>query len=407
MISRKRLRHNISPPGALLVPLALASVLSLAALLLSACGGAGSDSGAGRTTSACGVELRTEAWDGFKAIWDEFEPAGEVPLERAAAWGATPSCRAWRSSMDAQSPPPVRLRNWFTAAFAGEKERGKPIKASEGRAAMKMSYRYSQDHRAAIDSLLVILARPDSLCALAGRIAAWGDPENLPDPLVVAFLPTKPELRTRQDTLIIDTGVLAAGGVRQTMSQIASLAYRTYLAPQPERPDKLEGEESLAASFSRLRTEGVAAYIEDRLETYFKGDHPSLRHVSFIGRDMAYTAKDMIAYSDTVLPRLMADPQALRRGAPAYARVLAASGAFSKLGYVMAATIAGNLGVDRLKEAAPISADFLAAYQEAAALNPEPRPLPGQLGHPWYASARPFAAEAYEPLHAILARHGP
>ncbi len=356
----------------------------------------------GRETG-CPLVLDTAAWRRFTATGDLINSGRKPGPQELQAMAMTPAGQAWRHSMAPQVPPLLRCGNWVAASFADVLGNTLPGKLNKDRRAMATSYRYSYDHRARIDSLLMRLAAPEVLCGLHDRMRAWIDPDSLPALMVLACLPARPEIRVQADTFLVDTGVLAAGGIEQTLDQTLSLAYRTYQAPRIPDPSTLTGPDAIATALVLMRNEGVAAYLEGRAKTYFRRDHPKLRKVVIVPQGIAYTAVHTLALANSTLPELLSGAQKDSTGAVEFARTLTASSGYSKLGYAMAATIAGNLGEERLRRAAPTAAGFFAAYQEAAAKNPVPSPLPGAKGYPWYASLRPFDEGLYRQLQELLA----
>ncbi len=405
MISRRPLRHN-ELPRLVQAGLFLLGILALCGLY--ACNGSDqgdSPSASGATLPAVGpVSVDTGAWRAFVQTGTSLM-AGENPdPAELQAFALTPAAGAWRRSMAPTVPSLVRMTNWLIATFGDKPGKPLPYKNTPDLRAMTMSFRYSFNHRALVDSLVAGLGDPDVLGKFQAKLATWIEPDSLPRHLVLACLPAKPEIRIQQDTVLIDTGVLTAGGIPQTMDQTASLLYRTYQVPPVTNPAGLKGEDSLAESCLLMRNEGVAAYIEKRVDTYFRQDHPKLNKVSIIPQGIAFIAGSMIAKADTILPPLMTDPDLMAARASDFANSMVASGGFTKLGYAMAATIAGNLGEDRLAASSRTVRGFFAAYQEAAALNPLPRPQPGAAGYSWYASVRPFDHDLYLDLKDILER---
>ena len=221
----------------------------------------------------------------------------------------------------------------------------------------------------------------------------------------MAFLPAKPEIRYHAGVVLVDTGVLVAGGSAQVVKQIAGLLYRRFLPASGVNPLELDGEASLAAAFTLLRNEGLANWIEDRPHTYFKSEHPSLGKVAVVPESFISTANFAVGLADSLLPGMFADPARMQAEAQTFSRTLAASGSFTKLGYAMAAVIAGHLGPQKLREAGRSPSAFLAAYQQAAALTSRaPAHGRGREPAPSYASLRPFSAQVADRLLSLLER---
>ena len=66
--------------------------------------------------------------------------------------------------------------------------------------------------------------------------------------------------------------------------------------------------------------------------------------------------------------------------------------------------ISHRLGEDRLRQASRSVPGFLAAYQEAALLNPDPAPSPGLPGNELFETVPPLNPELFDKLHAMLSR---
>ena len=102
---------------------------------------------------------------------------------------------------------------------------------------------------------------------------------------------------------------------------------------------------------------------------------------------------------------MLADPAVMETRGQSFARSMAASSAFSKMGLAMAEVIVGRLGEERLHQVRQSVPDFFAAYQEAARLNPTPIPEPGSEGIVLYESVAALEEDLFEPLHSLLVRH--
>ncbi len=412
IISRQSHQHKETPTygkAATFGGLLLLGILTLWGI--AGCNTATTDQAPGDTQAvttfpACPVTLDTSSWRVFVASGQKIM-AGEIPTDTdLEAFARTPDCGAWRRSLAPLVPSPSRCGNWLAAAFMDKLGDRFPGKVSSDRRTMAATYRYSYDHQAPIDSLLVQLSTSNRLCQWFEKLPGWIDPENLPDHLVIATLPGRPEIRAQQDTILIDTGVLVAGGIDQTLAQTASLLYRQLQVPGADNPNRLRGEEAIVGSLLLFRNEGVAGYLENRSETYFRRDHPSLSRVNLRPQEFVFTAIRLVALADSTLPALLNDPVRLDLGAQDFSRTLTASGGFAKLGYVMAATIAGNLGEKQLQTSSRTVSGFLDSFQKAAALNPLPSPTPGAKGYPWYAAARPFDHDLYLKFKALLESRG-
>lgn len=395
----------------------LAGLAVLAGLLAAGCSGGDSpdqgtaDSASRQTPGSatprhCPLTIDFSAWDAFAVIGRETA-AGKRPSDgQVAAFSENPVVALWGRSMAPVDVQPLHVANWIEETFKDEWQINEIQKSNSNRRTMARTYRYSYEHLEEIDGLLAPFRAGTHDCRIRDALERWIDPDRLPADFVLAFLPAKPEVRSGENTLLIDTGVLHAGGADQTIGQAVALAYRTFQLDVLENPNAMEGEDALITTATLVRNEGVAAYLEMRAETYFAREHPTLGKVRIIPESIAKTANMAVVYADSALPALFADPDVMARLANDMPHRFTASGAFDKLGYTMAATIADHLGEDRLVTASRTVSGFWSAYQEASALNPVPAPLPGDLGHPWYASLRPLVPEAFTALAGLLERRG-
>lgn len=380
-------------------------------LLLAAagCGGGEGTSGAGTGSApagdaACPVVVDASGWQAFTALAGRISGGDAVGDADLAALGEQPSFTVWRHSMAPAVPKPERVGNFVEEAFWDELGRTGERKANVDRQNLGLSYRWSWDHRARIDSLAAVVADESWRCGLLAGTRGWIDPERLPRPLTVHLVPGQPELRWHEGQLLVDTGVLAAGGPDQLQRQLAGLLYRNLAAQDGANPLAAEGDTAVAHVFRILRNEGLATWIEDLPHTYFDPVHPRLRRVMPVPEHFYVSTLRVAEICSTTLPRLFADEQEMRLRGQDFARTVAAGGAFSRGGYGMAAVIAGRLGPERLQAAARSVTSFVMAFQEAALLNGEDRPLPGALGHEPWACVAPLPAEVYARLLPLLER---
>ncbi|MFN2370720.1 MAG: DUF5700 domain-containing putative Zn-dependent protease [Candidatus Krumholzibacteriia bacterium] len=378
-------------------------------LVAAGCGGGEQTSGAGAGSApagdgACPVVVDASGWQAFGALAGRItggEAVGEADL---AALGEQPSFTVWRRSMAPAVPKPERVGNFVEEAFWTELGRTGERKANADRQAMGLSYRWSWDHRDRVDSLAAVVAGEPWRCGLLEHTRGWIDPERLTRPLTVHLVPGKPELRWHEGDLLVDTGVLVAGGPDQLQRQLAGLLYRNLAAQDGANPLAAEGDTAVAHVFRILHNEGIATWIEDLPHTYFNPIHPRLRRVMPVPQHFYQSTLRVTEICSTTLPRLLADPAEMRLRGQDFARTVAAGGAFSQGGYGMAAVIAGRLGPERLQAAAGSVTAFVRAFQEAALLNGEDRPLPGAAGHEPWACVAPLPAEVYAQLLPLLER---
>jgi hypothetical protein len=104
------------------------------------------------------------------------------------------------------------------------------------------------------------------------------------------------------------------------------------------------------------------------------------------------------------LGKMLDDEADMAKRGRIFAEHMAGMNAYSQTGYGMSAVISARLGEDRLRKASRSIPGFLAAYQEAALMNPVPAPLPGQMGQELHETVPPMEPEMFTKLHALLTR---
>jgi hypothetical protein len=360
---------------------------------------------AGRKTRDCQVRVNSEPWTMFADLTGRLAAGQAVPRAELEAFGALPAVSVWRASQEPNVPTAARVGNWLAAAWREDISKTGKKKINSDRIAMGRSYRYSQQHRAEIDAQLREFTAGNRTCELRELAEAWLAPEQIPTPLVLNFVPAVPEIRIADAEIFIDTGVLHAGGTDQTLRQIAALLYRDLAAVPGANPIESDGEQAVAECLRVLLNEGIAGRIEQTTAIEFGTQHPSLARVKIVPEDFYRKAQQTVEKFETWLPEMLADPAIMAGRGRSFARALAASGAFSKTGLVMADVIVARFGAERLHQVHQSVPGFFAAYQEAARLNPTPVPDPGTSGIELYESVRAFPEELYEPLQEILDRH--
>ncbi|MBE0566805.1 MAG: hypothetical protein IH621_12640 [Krumholzibacteria bacterium] len=380
-------------------------------LVVAGCGGGGSGdeqaTGAGTGAppdTACPVVVDLSGWQAFTALAGRITAGEAVSAADLAALGEQASFTVWRESMAPVVPKPERVGNFLEEAFWDELGRTSERKAHADRRDLGLSYRWSWERRARVDSLAAVVATEAWACGLLEHTRGWIAPDRLPRPVRIHAVPGQPELRWHDGHLVVDTGVLVAGGPQQLQRQLAGLLYRNLEAVDGINPLEATGDTAVAHVFRILRNEGLATWIEDLPHTYFDRDHPRLRRVMPVPEHFYQSTLRVAEICGAVLPRLFADPQEMALRGQDFARTLAAGGAFSQGGYGMAAVIAGRLGLPRLQEAAHSVPAFVAAFQEAALLNGDDRPLPGALGHEPWACVAPLPVDVYDRLLPLLER---
>lgn len=374
--------------------------LAAAALFAALLAGCGSSEDTGGSTT-CGVAMDTSAWEAFLTLGSRLESGAEVPRGELEAFAEVPGVLLWRESLAPRSPAPANVGNWLEVAF-GVGDDARRGKVNANRRLMGDSYRYSWANRAEVDTLLAGFRR-EGACRLADRTAFWIEPGNLPaGGLAVVFLPALSEIRIARDTLVVDTGVLVAGGLDQAVDQMVSLLYRNYQAIPGLNPAELEGKESVAQSFRVITNEGVAGWAARTLDTEFRADHPRLGRLALVPETFYETALRVMEVGAELFPALLADPEAMAARGRSFTEFLMGQNGFGQLGYAMASVIEARLGEERLRDAGRTVPGFLAAYQEAALMNPSPPAVLGAPGTRPYEAMPPFTPGIYEGLLALL-----
>ncbi len=399
-------RHN--PRRA--APLAF---LVLAVLVAGCGGGDGNSEGGDRATAEaagqpCPVIVDISGWEAFRDMAARMA-AGENPADAELLdLAAQPAIAGWIASLEPNVPNPDRMGVWLRHLYRAEL--GLPPEAKPDRDASDMAggWNWTLDRRDRVDEAASLLAAPGGPCGLLERLDGWVEPANLPDPLRLYVVPGKPELRWHDGALFVDAAVLIAGSPDQLMKQLAGLVYRNVQAEDGANPLENPGPLAVANTMRILRNEGIGTWLEDLPHTWFDQEHPRLRRVHPVPEHFFLAAGRMIDVLNDRLPPMLADPAVMEARSGDFVRSVAAAGGFNQSGYAMAAVIDANLGNERLQQAAKSVAGFLAAYQEAALLNGDDRPRPGDVGtRPWQ-SLGPLDEDVFAQVMTIVeANFGP
>ncbi len=397
-ISHQTPDHNIART---LIPAILAVCCLLAA---GGCQIGESGHTAAKDAADCDVQLNTAPWKSFKSMADRMSHGEAVSQEELEAYGRLPAVAAWRQSLAPNVPQPMNLANWLQDPWWTIL--GKPSKRRRppDRVAMSRSFSYSHDHTADVDAYLKQYTAGHRACALDSLVSFWLSPENKPVPLVLNFLPAKAEIRLHEGQVFVDTGALVAGGGDQTNRSIATLLYRSLEAPSGTSPVETAGEQAVAECLRVMLNEGVAGWIEQTTSLEFDREHPALYKVHIVPEEFYRKARLTFARWEASLPAMFAEPEVMADQGSEFARSMAGSNAFAQTGIAMAELIVGRLGEERLREVRHSPAAFLAAYQQAALLNPSPAPEPGTPGIELIDSVPALSPEVFENLHALLER---
>ncbi len=253
--------------------------------------------------------------------------------------------------------------------------------------------------------MLANFVNGQAACQVRDLADLWLNPDSIPTPLVLNFLPAMSEIGIFEDEIFVDTGVLQAGGTEQTVRNIVTLLFRNLEALDGENPITVEGEQAVAEMFRVMMNEGVASWIEETVRLEFDHNHPDLYKVHIIPEDFFRKAQQTSDTMEKVMPGMLADPTVMVAKGLSFAREMAANNAYTGTGLAMASVIGHRLGAERLQQVRRSVPDFIAAYQEAALLNATPIPEPGTADIQLYESVRPLSPELFTALHDMLSRY--
>lgn len=390
--------------------LSLVLAFSIGSLILVAgCGGDANNDQAERGAKSgpveqanCQVNLDVSAWEDFQTLGNRMSTGERVAAEELEAFGNQRVVTLWRESITDGVPAALRVGNWVEEAFWDSIGEGRTEKKNSDRAVFGKAMRFSYDYRDEINLLLEQYRNPIHLCQLAELTGRWIDKDNLPTPFTINFIAGKPELRSHNGNILVDTSVLFASGINQIDGQIIALIYRDVQSLKGDNPLETGGASAVSHTLRVMMNEGVAGWIEKMPETHFNAKHPRLGKVVIIPEDIFKTGVRALDIFNTNLPRLLNDEDAMRQSGETLARAIVASGALTQGGYCMAAVIAHQLGEDRLVQVCQSPAAFVEAYQEAAKLNTLPLPYPGTAGRELFESMPTFSDEVYQGLMLVL-----
>ena len=351
----------------------------------------------------CAVTTDTSAWAAFKEVADRIAAGADVTKEELDAFGDLPTVTLWRNSLQPRVPTAWRLGNWLEGTFWKELGHEGKQKSNNDRTTFRRSYRYSLDYRDRIDKRLAELTGPRK-CEVAELARFWIEPGLLPETLTIHFLPAKAEIRIFEGSLLVDTGLVGAGSASQVIHQMASLFYRKYQSVPGPNPIEQEGAEAVAHSLRVMMNEGLAGWIEQTVDFDFDTKHPVMYKVKITPEDFFLNTQKAIALFNNQLGPMLDDEARMAENGLAFARRLSFMNAFGQTGYGMSAVIVARLGEDRLRAVNRSVPSFLAAYQEAASLNPLPVPVPGEPDSELFQTVPPLDPDIFNKLHAMLTR---
>lgn len=389
------------------------SLVMLFLVLVSGCGGdkdtgneENSASGSQLTKQDCGVLLDTSAWDVFSDLARRASAGTEIPASEYNQFGNQPTMNYWIKSASDSAPPPKRIGHWVELTFWQELGLERPRKPGGDLRVMMTSYRYSYENTDRINQFITDYSNNQESCKMLALAQKWVSPETLPNNPTIHFLPAKAELRIFENHILVDTGSAVSASPGQLNRQIASLFYRGYGSISGDNPIDTDGGKSIANSLRTLCNEGYASWIGDMTNVYFFKDHPTLGAVEMAAEDSFHKGREVISKMNTKLAPVLDSETKIQEMGQNFSRDLASSHSFTRGGYAMVATIAGHLGEERLIKAQGSVSDFLAAFQEAALMNPVPAPVPGRPGVANHQTLPALYPEVYEWLMEQLAKEG-
>jgi hypothetical protein len=353
---------------------------------------------AAHVAQRCALVVDTSGLDAFWVAADQIQSAPEIPSAAIGAdLAALPVWRRWCQSYAPEVVSADLLGLTVRAATLGL-DRLTPVEAGKlPRRDVVRCQAFTLAQRARVQEFVRTFMAEESACAVWPLARAWVRPEALPDTLRIDLLAGNAEIRLFEGHFLVDAGLALACGPKQMSRFLASTLYRKLEATEERSPGEVQGEAVLAQTLRLVRNEGVAAYIDDLPNLYFSKEHPALAGSAPVPEDVCATARLNLLYVEQVVTRQLALPAATRDFTDVHLNFVGSRG-WQATGWFMATVIARRLGEPRLQAAARSLSGFLAAYHEAAAMNPPAAAAaPGSVDQ-FVATAPVFSA----PVFAVL-----
>lgn len=347
----------------------------------------------------CGIVIDDTGWQVFSEIIKRHEAGQTVGREDFQVFADLPIVSQWKESMTGNLPS-VRIVNWLEQTFNPTQE--KATKRNLVRREFSTSFAYTIEHQKDIDPLIKKFRIDGIACNLMKKINFWVSPDVAPDSLIIAFLPSKPEIRIIHQYLFVDTGILQAGNMEQLENQLTGIIFQAKMQLHGEYPTVEEGQSAVANSIRVMMNDGIMGYIEDKPSTLFSGEHPVLGQIDIVPEQVYGYGIKAVELFNLHLPGMLADENLMQKKGNSLVKTLGASNSLNQGGFTMSATIAANLGDEALRDTAGSPSAWLAAYQKAARMNPVPTPEPHTVMGQFHLSMPPFDDEVYEGLQKIL-----
>ncbi len=359
-----------------------------------------------KTKSECSIAIDTSAWELFCNLGDRATAGKDVSTQEFADFGRQPSVALWLESNESMSMSYTRLGSWVELTFAEELGRTGEGRIGSTAKSMVELYRFSYDSADKIDKFIADYISNQGRCRLIELAQKWISPENIPPSLTIHFLPGKSDIHLVEDNLIVDTGAAVSSSPDQMNRNLVALMYDEYQAIAGGNPVDLFGSQAIANSLRTLCNQGISSWISDMPNNFFYQDHPTLGNINIIPEDIFFKGRKVVGMLDRNISNILLGKNELHPLGNELALHLNATKSFQRGGYTMAATIAGNLGEEKLLEVRGSVSEFVSAYQKAALMNPSPLPVPGQAGISNYQTMPPLAPDVYEWLIDMLVKEG-
>jgi len=319
----------------------------------------------------CPLEVTSAGQAAWQAVGDRLAAGEEVPAATFTELCAQPDYALWLETIDKKLANPHIFQNVMAHVFAPA---GEPIAGQRRRPKRQdliANFSYVRDRADSLASFLASYESARTGCRIFDLVEGFIRPARLPGSLTISFLTLSPEIRLRQNRVLVDSGLAIAAGPERLNQLLASVLYRDLEAPPGPLPHAATGQAALVATMDRLRFEGISAWLEDLPDLAFDPDHPELGRPPEGRADFHSQAAHALQSSLDYLEILLDDPDQMRRKGQLIDEVLRGLGAYRTLGYAMAAQIAERLGENRLRAGSRDPISFLRAYQESARLTGE------------------------------------
>jgi len=414
MIYQARRRHNGSPRWHTAAVATVALGLGLLPLALG-CQPARDNNGRADTdsvgssasahehaiASSCPVVVTTSAYAAFLSLAQEVMSAGTFDDAAAGRLAEHPVYERWVRSFESPQITAHTLDSWVARAILGRAYE-LPDQQYVPFPATYTCIKYDFDRVADITAVLDRFIADETGCRALDLLDGFVRPDQMPDTLRVDFLASNVEIRRFEDHSMVDVGLALALGQTQLAQLLASVLYQDVAFLPGPHPKEASGAAAVYNTWRVVLNGGVAAWLENQSNLYFGNDHPRLKNASPVPERIFGRAARSLAELDRMLTRLLTDPESLARDGTTLNKYLIGAQAYQPVGLTMATLIERRLGVARLQQSCHAVSDFLDAYQEAAALNPESPTGPRGRVAFHLESLRPLSPQTYPALRQLV-----